>query len=195
MDDSDVWLFAHVDDLWIFDKLILSKKLNYDCGPAGVLPSKDGKYIVRPCVNYRMMGKGAQIMHLNTLDDVIPDGHFWCEYFEGRHLSFDYHYGKQVLAVEGFRNKDDVNQFFCWKKVNDTYQLPDFLEKISHRYEWLNIEVIENKVIEVHLRYNDDFYYHSGSTIIPVWKGEEINMNLNFHHSPCQDKLGFYVFD
>jgi hypothetical protein len=195
MDDCDVWKFVHVDDLWLFDKLILAKKLNHDCGPAGVLPTKEGKYIVRPCVNYRMMGRGAKIMHLNTKDDVIPDGHFWCEYFEGRHLSFDYHYGKQVLAVEGFRNSEDLTRFSYWKKTNDTYQLPKFLEEISLKYEWFNIEVIGDKIIEAHLRFNDDFYYHNGNIVIPVWKGEDIDNNMNFYLSPCEDRIGFYVLD
>ena len=35
IDDDEVWDVAHTEDLWIFDKLILSKKLGYQCGPAG----------------------------------------------------------------------------------------------------------------------------------------------------------------
>ena len=35
MDDDDVWELAHEEDLWIFDKLILSKRLGYQCGPVG----------------------------------------------------------------------------------------------------------------------------------------------------------------
>jgi hypothetical protein len=102
--DPDIWDTIDPDDLWIYDKLILSRKLGYVCGPAGVAPLVTDRYIVRPCVNFRMMSLGAQFMQLGPDDhDKIHHGYFWCEVFKGRHLSFDYNYGKQVLAVEGFR--------------------------------------------------------------------------------------------
>ena len=193
MNDSDVWQFVDADDLWIFDKLILSKKLGYDCGPAGVLPKREGRYIVRPCVNYRMMSRGAKVMTLREGEDTIPDGYFWCEYFNGRHLSFDYHYGKQVLAVEGFKEFYEVSKFLYWKKVTDKFQLPDFLKLISIKYEWLNVEVIGDKIIEVHLRYNDDFSNHDGNIVVPVWEHETIDNSKDFYHSSCDKRIGFYI--
>ena len=36
--DPDIWDKIKPDDLWIYDKLILSRKLGYLCGPAGVAP-------------------------------------------------------------------------------------------------------------------------------------------------------------
>ena len=41
------------------DKLILSRKLKYNCGPVG-LDVPNGWYIVRPCVNMLGLGLGAQ---------------------------------------------------------------------------------------------------------------------------------------
>ena len=109
MDDKDYWYTTDPDDLWIFDKLILSRKLGYVCGPAGVPPPRKDTYIVRPYSNYRMMSKGAQFMELSPDNhDIVPDGYFWCEVFKGRHRSFDFTFGKQILAVEGFR--DDNNR-------------------------------------------------------------------------------------
>lgn len=193
MNDSDVWEFVDNDDLWLFDKLILSRRLGYDCGPAGVLPKREGRYIVRPCINYRMMGVGAKFMHLNTKDDIIPDGHFWCEIFEGRHLSFDYHYGEQVLAVEGFREDENLSRFLYWKRVQQKFNLPFFLRVISKRYAWINIEVIGDKIIEVHLRQNDDFKEHDGNIVVPIWNDETIDMTKEIYQSPCRDRIGFYV--
>ena len=54
------------------------------------------------------------------------------------------------------------------------------------RYEWLNIEAIGDKIIEVHFRYNDDFANHNSDVIIPIWKE-------NFYNSPCGDRIGFYI--
>jgi hypothetical protein len=193
MNDSDVWKFVDADDLWIFDKLILSKKLGYDCGPAGVLPKREGRYIVRPCVNYRMMGVGAKFMHLNTNDDIIPDGHFWCEIFEGPHLSFDYHYGQQVLAVQGFREDENLSRFLFWKRVQQKFNIPPLFQSIAQKYEWLNIEVIGDKVIEVHLRENDDFKGHDGNIVVPIWTNDVIDVTKQIHCEPCRDRIGFYV--
>lgn len=184
IDDADIWNVIDKQDLWIYDKLILAARLGYYCGPAGVQP-KPGKYIVRPCVNFRMMGRGAQIIEVNTNNDV-PDGYFWCEVFTGRHLSFDFHYGKQILAVEGFRSSDRLDRFSMWRKTDDVCKIPDLLTSIVEKYEWVNLEVIGDRVIEVHLRYNDDFYGHDGDTILPIWKE-------NFHNSPCGDRIGFLI--
>ena len=185
--DCDVIDNIDVDNLWVIDKFILSKKLGYVCGPAGVLPKKEGKYIVRPCVNARMMAVGAKFMYLNTVDDIIPDGSFWCEIFKGRHRSFDYHWGDQVLSVEGFRdNPDKLDRFSHWKKIKEEFILPDFIQELANKNEWLNVETIGDNIIEVHFRYNDDFANHNSETIIPIWKE-------NFYNSPAGDRIGFLL--
>lgn len=197
MDDKDFWHTTDPDDLWLFDKLILSKKLGYVCGPAGVAPPKPATYIVRPCVNYRMMSKGAKFMHLSPdMHNDVPDGYFWCEIFAGRHLSFDYHFGQQTLAVEGFRDDPARLDRFCmWKKTNDTYVLPIVIEDIAKKYEWVNIEVVGGKIIEVHLRFNDDFANHNSDTIIPVWSDQVLPQleNTRWYNSPCGERLGFLI--
>ena len=183
--DTDVFEKIALDDLWCVDKLILSKKLGYVCGPAGIVPPYPGKYVVRPIMNLKMMSRGASIQYLDS--DSIPDGYFWCEVFTGRHLSFDYFRGKQVLAVEGFRNDPlRLDRFSKWTKIDETFKLPKILQDIADRYPWFNVEVIGDKVIEVHFRYNDDFANHDATTIIPVWKDE-------FYSSASGDRLGFLL--
>jgi len=174
-------------DLWIIDKFILAKRLGYICGPAGVLPPREDQYIVRPCINVRMLSRGAKFMWLNTLDDIIPDGFFWCEIFKGRHRSFDYKWGKQILAVEGFRTDSNrLDRFSHWTKISDLFILPDFIQEIASRYKWFNVEVIGNNIIEAHFRYNDDFANHTATTIIPIWKEQ-------FYASQEGDRLGFLL--
>ena len=185
--DVDVFDAIDVDDLWCVDKLILSKKLGYKCGPAGMPPPVPGNYIVRPIVNLKMMSVGATIEYLDS--DSIPDGYFWCEIFTGRHLSFDYEWGEQGLAVEGFRDDPKrLDRFSRWTKVNEVFELPKILQDVADRYQWFNIEVIGNSIIEVHFRYNDDFANHSANTIIPVWTED-------FYPSPAGDRLGFILKD
>ncbi len=186
IDDVDVFDSIAPDDLWCVDKLILSKKLGYVCGPAGVVPPP-GNYIVRPIMNLRMMSVGARIQCLDS--DSIPDGYFWCELFTGRHLSFDYNWGKQTLAVEGFRTEPTrLDRFSHWTRMDQDFKLPEILQTVADRYEWFNVEVIGDRVIEVHFRYNDDFANHDATTIIPVWSDE-------FYSSPTGDRIGFILKD
>jgi hypothetical protein len=186
IDDVDVFDSIAPDDLWCVDKLILSKKLGYVCGPAGVVPPP-GKYIVRPIMNLRMMSVGARIQCLDS--DSIPDGYFWCELFAGRHLSFDYNWGKQTLAVEGFRTEPTrLDRFSHWTRIDQDFKLPEILQTVADRYEWFNVEVIGDSIIEVHFRYNDDFVNHTANTIIPVWRDE-------FYSSLAGDRLGFILKD
>ena len=183
--DADVFDSIDLEDLWCVDKLILAKKLGYVCGPAGIVPPCPSEYVVRPLMNLKMMSRGAKIQYLDS--DSIPDGYFWCEIFTGRHLSFDYNWGKQKLAVEGFRNDPlRLDRFSKWTKIYEDFKLPEILQEIADRYPWFNVEVIGDRVIEVHFRYNDDFANHNASTIIPVWKDE-------FYASASGDRLGFIL--
>jgi len=186
INDCDTWPTVLPDDLWCFDKLILAKRLGYYCGPCGTSPVA-GTYIVRPIMNLEMMGVGATLEHL-THTSKIPPGYFWCEQFVGRHLSFDYEYGNQTLAVEGFKNSTRLDRFSHWCKVTDKFTLPPLLASIAERYPDFNVEVIGDKVIECHFRYNDDFANHSANTIVPVWQDE-------FYPSACGSRLGFILKD
>ena len=57
--DDEVWNSIELEDLWIYDKLILSKKLGHLCGPAGIDLPFTGTFIVKPITNILGMGKGA----------------------------------------------------------------------------------------------------------------------------------------
>jgi hypothetical protein len=124
-DETQVWSTAKAEDLWVLDKLILSRRLGYTCGPVGTDVPRPAHYIVRPCVNALGLGIGTQKIFLTKSTDHLPAGHFWCEIFFGRHLSVDYHWGEQKLCVEGI--KDPKNP--CWKwdkwiRVSDRIPLP-----------------------------------------------------------------------
>ena len=169
-----VWQTIDPDDIWVLDKLILSRKLGYNCGPVGLDVPHPGYYIVRPCVNMMGLGLGATKMWLekNTCD--LPYGYFWCEWFEGRHLSVDYFYGTQELCVEGRKSADTFTHWDEWIRTDDLVVFPTILKPISYPYKWINCEFIGGNLIEVHLRHNEDFDGNI-SHFIPVWEGESIS--------------------
>lgn len=157
--DEHAWKHCRESDLWLYDKLLLSKKFGYRCGPVGFDVDQPGEYIVRPCVNLMGMGRGAFITHLDKSTDHLPEGTFWCEKFEGRHLSIDYEHGEQVLCVEGIRDADDpLWKWKEWRRVDDQVPFPKFFELLGlNQYQYINIEMIGDQIIEVHFRHNPDW--------------------------------------
>lgn len=198
MDDTDMFYKIDPDDLWIYDKLILSKKLGYVCGPHGVNVPRFGKYIVRPCVNFMGMGRGAYFDRFwKVTDDKMPEGTFWCEIFKGRHISVDYKNKEQVLAVEGIKKKkDNLWRWSKWKKVEDKIPFPHVLNKLKRNYKHVNCEFIGNKLIEIHLRQNPDWMLMpKAKEIIPVFKDDIVIMpseKYQWVDSKDFKRLGFY---
>ena len=164
------WQTADANEIWVYDKLILSRKLGYACGPVGIDVPVPAWYIVRPCVNIMGLGLGAKKMHLTKYTIDLDPGHFWCEWFDGRHLSVDYEYGKQVLCVEGFKSEDTFTKWDKWVATDDQIPFPKVLEQFVNKPN-VNCEFIGGKLIEVHFRSNPDFEQDI-KEFIPVWQGQ-----------------------
>jgi len=175
-----VWKTIDPDDMWVLDKLILSKKLDYNCGPVGLDVTLPGHYIVRPCVNMQGLGLGTQKVYLERDTTHLPVGHFWCEWFEGRHLSIDYYQGKQVLAVEGHKPDTTFTRWEHWVRVADRIRLPNVLKPFVEKYEWINCEYIGGKLID----------------FIPVWEGESTEPPEGYTYKEYPDvhgRIGAFV--
>lgn len=188
------WKVCEPEDLWIFDKLILSKKLGYNCAPKGIPVSKSGNYIIRPCVNLMGMGEGAYTEYLESSTDHLNTGTFWCELFDGDHFSVDFYKGNVVLCVKGTKDSADFTKFTKWEKCHKDFKIPEQLEHIVKKYDYVNIEFIGNKVIELHLRHNPDFSWHLSDVIIPVWEGEsEFKEGWEFTENVDGKRVGFFI--
>jgi hypothetical protein len=193
--EDRVWRTLNPDDMWILDKLILSKKMGYRCGPVGIDVPVPDWYIVRPCVNPMGLGLGAKKVWIDRVTDNLPLGFFWCEWFTGKHLSVDYHFGSQDVTVQGIKPESTFTQWSIWKRTEDVVSLPDILTGIAQRYEWINCEFIGGKLIEVHLRHNEDF--EGGiDHFIPVWKGQNTNPPKGYAYIEYPDvhgRIGAFV--
>lgn len=178
------WQNCALDDLWIFDKLIIAKKSGHLCGPRGIPVPKPGNYFVRPIVNIEGMGEKARVEYIEHETLHLHPSEFWCEIFTGEHLSIDYVKYKPILSVVGTKHKQHpYSRFTYWEKTEKTYPLPQFLGFIPLRYSKINCEFIDGKLIEIHLRGNADFS-HGNSSMIPVWKDEHPeHFDINFQYT------------
>lgn len=194
--DSEAWLNTQVVDLWIFDKLLLSKRLGHICGPTGVDVPKPGTYIVRPCMNLLGMGIGAEFVNLADSTDHLPAGYFWCEIFTGQHLSIDYYQGNQILVVEGKRDlHSPLWKFSKWvRHDNIEVKFPEALSFLFEKHDYINAEYIGGRLIELHFRTNLDFEYDN-NIAIPVWEDEEISIPDGYRYvfKPDYKRKGFYI--
>ncbi|NJL78437.1 MAG: hypothetical protein HC917_05540 [Richelia sp. SM2_1_7] len=174
--DTEVFKLLDVDDTWIYNKYELSKRLGYKTGLKGMYESCD-KYIVRPVYNLLGMSRGAYVTNDISL---IPDGFFWCEYFEGIHYSIDYDYCfNPILTLIGHKKE---LEFTCWEKIDNTIKCPSIIKEwiLTMKYipERINVEFIGDKIIEIHLRENDEWndipnevtklYVVNNETLIPT---------------------------
>jgi len=180
--DFSVWPTIEPDHLWIFDKLIVARKAGHICGPRGMDVPNPGFYMVRPVVNFYGMGIGAKKKFIEKSTDSIENGYFWCEYFDGEHLSIDYRGVNPVLSAAGKKDIENPYQKFVhWQKVGHHIPLPQMLVRICLLYEVINCEFIGGKLIEIHLRGNTDFS-HDNTEMIPVWRGESTSPPDGFRY-------------
>lgn len=195
--EDTAWTNTDIEDLWIYDKLILSKKMGYVCGPTGVDVPEDGFYIVRPVTNIVGLGIGAyeQYLTVEGWTDHLQPGTFWSEIFEGDHLSIDYEWGKPILNIQGFRYPESFVRWKKWIKVEQTVELPDILKPIAKKYQFMNCEYIGGKLIEVHLRKNPDFDFDNVE-FIPVWQGQDTTPPEGYRYVDCPEynqRIGAFV--
>jgi len=192
---DDEWNQIHSSDLWVYNKLFLSRVLGYKCGPAGSTVPKPDFYIVRPSFNLFGMSRFARKEWIDKRTDEMHPSEFWCEIFDGEHLSVDYHHKKQNLAILGTKNDGDpIYKWRKWEKVNREIDFPDVLNDLKGDYEWINCEFIDGHLIEVQFRRNPNFRYEN-TVAIPVWdkKLEEDREGYRFIEDQSYERRGFWV--
>ena len=189
--DEDAWPVLEVQDLWVYDKLILSKYLGYLCGPAGVPVPVPGDYIVKPITNIMGMGTGTYFKHIHKSTDDLPPGTFWMEVFRGEHLSVDVIKGKVELIYQGITRS--TTRFSRWTKIDKELRIPQFIIDLSNKYGVVNLECINGNIIEMHIRSNPDWVKYKAKELIPVWNPKEIDYN-RFVEDRDRERLGFNVY-
>ena len=192
LNGDDEWNAIDSSDLWVYNKLFLSRVLGYTCGPIGTTVPEPDLYIVRPTINLLGMGRFARKEWIEKYTDHFHPAEFWCEIFEGEHLSVDFHHQTPELVVLGTREAlDPYYKWKKWEKVDRKIEFPEILKNLKGNYEWINCEFIGGKLIEVHFRRNPDFRY-GNSVAIPVWNDENVE-NMTFVEDSDHLRKGFFI--
>ena len=195
-EDYQAWE-AYPQYRWVFNKLDIALRLGYPAGPACVpLPKVKEvhfKAVIRPIYNLYGMGIGAKVFTFNPSIDnnfivnhgCVPPGYFWCEYFKGTHYSIDFKSTESPKgsmfkwepfhAMSGVNSENDLTRFTGWRNIEiPNIILPHFIRCISG-VDYLNVECIDDKIIEIHLRTGNDVLHNTpiGTHAVPIWSDEK----------------------
>jgi hypothetical protein len=150
---------------WIYNKLLVAESQGLPCGPHGVVPEAFPVFS-KPVYNLRGMGIETRIFH--DRDEYLAardPGHMWMPVLAGEHVSSD----AAVVAGQARWWRHTVGHplaggmFDYWTVLAEAK--PD-LEAYCHAWiavnlpgytGMLNLETIGKRIIEVHLRFADQW--------------------------------------
>jgi len=160
-DDRSAWLkYPYYNK--VYNKLWLAESQGLDCGPVGIYPN-NYPIIMKPIINLYGMSRGVKIINNDEEYDAnIKDGFFWEEYLDGIQYCLD------IVLKDG-----DIAFYSCMVSVkgdNGTfkyhytlsyYDIPQTIKiwiraHLTHYTGCVNMEIINNIIIECHLRLNGD---------------------------------------
>jgi hypothetical protein len=163
-EDSDAWTW-NPKHRWVYDKIAIAQSQGLPAGPHGVTPPFFPVFS-KPIINLRGMGIGSRIISDEAeYRRLSTPGHMWMPLLAGKHVSSD------VAVAEGvprwWRHVTGVpageGTFDLWT----VHAAPDpaiegacgeWIQKNLAGYSgMLNLETIEGTIIEVHLRFSDQW--------------------------------------
>jgi hypothetical protein len=162
LNDLEAWT-KYPKYRWVYNKMNICRFQKIKHAPMPISPKKY-PVIIKPIIN--MYGMGLNIIRVDDEDEFYDEwqnSNFWMEYFKGEHLSYDIILLKGDIQFHtcfiGHRYKNGyVGQFDYWESVNR--KIPDIIKKLIKKklknYSGcINVETVDKKIIECHLRMGD----------------------------------------
>lgn len=150
---------------WIYNKLTLAESQGFVCGLHGMSPPSFPVFS-KPVYNMRGMGTGSRVLRTQKeYERHQRPGHFWMPLMEGEHVSTDVAvvHGKpcwwrHVLGQAIGEGKFDYWTVLAESRPEIESYCGDWLNKHLANYTGVvNLETIGGRIIEVHLRFADQW--------------------------------------
>jgi hypothetical protein len=163
-EDSDAWLW-NPDHRWVYDKLAVALSQGLEAAPHGVSPPHYPVFS-KPIYNLKGMGVGSQPLRSDAdYNAAYRPGHLWATLLEGDHVSSD------VVVIDGdpkwWRHARgitaDQGTFDYWEITGEPHAaIEDWVSAWSRKHlkgysGIINLETIGARIIEVHLRFADQW--------------------------------------
>ena len=172
--------------LKLYNKKYIADSQNFINGDNTIIPNKF-PIIVRPKINLMGMGKDAYFIdNLNQFKESnINDKFFWCEVFRGDHISVDIFFNNnEIQGYIAFRGKQGKLFTFKYWEYLRNYKISSKIKKWIYKNlnsfcGVFNMELINDNIIECHLRMGDINYFQSEQLtkcIIDCYNNKKINI-------------------
>jgi len=188
IDDMDAW-GLYPRERHVYDRLYVAGAQGLAAGPHGTEPPFFPIFS-KPIINLKGMGIGSRVIATREeYNHSYQAGHFWMPVLEGAHLSTDcVILNGQVRWVRHAQGEPFRNGMFKYWTILD-YVDPELLSVISefsgtHLGQYcgmVNFETIDKNIIEVHLRFADqwcDLYGASWiAALVELYRDHAWNFN------------------
>ena len=185
VNDSDAWV-QNPDHQFIYNKLWVAQSQFIDCAPMKVYPRKY-PIVFKPIINLIGMSRGfRKINNKEEYHKYLQDGLFWEDYLEGDHWCIDLVLNKgEILFCSCLLSHPGETGSFKYHESLPDFVLPDHIKYwimsfFSDYIGCMNLEVIDDVIIEGHLRLNGDFHLydtHFVSLISDLLEGKSVNFD------------------
>jgi hypothetical protein len=163
-DDADSWALypAH---RWVYDKLKIAESQGLACGPHGVTPPSFPMFS-KPMMNMKGMGIGSVAVHSAAdLERFYQPGHFWMPLLEGRHISTDCAVvngeARWIRHADGKPFRGGMFDFWTIHAAPmpelDSFLSTWLVKNLRGYTGMVNFETIGGVIIEIHLRFADQW--------------------------------------
>ena len=163
-EDGDAWRWFP-RHRWVYNKLNVAESQGFVCGPHGIEPPSFPVFS-KPVFNMRGMGTGSRILRTaREYKSAQRPGHIWMPIMEGEHISTD----AAVVSGEAkwWRHTFDAplegGMFDYWVVLAEgRAEIEDYCGEwlsthLSDYTGMVNFETIGARIIEVHLRFADQW--------------------------------------
>ena len=200
-DDPDCWLL-YPEHRWVYDKLRIAETQGLEAGPHGVKP-KSFPLFSKPIVNLRGMGIGSRmILTAAEMEHHYEPGHMWMPLLEGDHVSTDCAVtdGRLLWCRQATGAPSSGGMFRHWTiHARTAPELENFLSAWIARHMrgyagMMNFETIGGTIIEVHLRFADQWCDLYGEGWVEALVGLYSSGRWNFSEAERRDGFSVPLF-
>ena len=163
-EDSDAWTW-YPRQRWVYDKIAIALSQGLEAAPHGVTPPRFPVFS-KPTINLRGMGVGSRVLH----DEAeyrrhCAPGHMWMPLLDGIHVSSDVavehgepRWWRHAVGVPAGEGTFDHWTVHATAYADIEKQCGEWVRKNLADYTgMLNLETIGDSIIEVHLRFADQW--------------------------------------
>jgi hypothetical protein len=163
-EDADCWTWYPLHR-WVYNKLAVAQSQGIVSAPHGVMPPAFPVFS-KPIVNLRGMGTGSRVIaSAKEYPAAVTPGHFWMELLRGDHVSTDVavENGRPVWWRHATGAPRKGGTFDYWEVHPEPMPALEesagrWITRSMHDYTgMLNLETIGGRIIEVHLRFADQW--------------------------------------